>query len=521
MCTRLISVSSFVLAGLLLLGGPAASAAIWYVDVNSTMPPVENGTSWSTAFNTLQEGIDAAATDGGGEVWVAQGTYGEDRPATVLGGPEVTGSLLIKNHVFLYGGFQGGETARDQRDWRAHETIIDGTAARQGSAAYHVIVTYYSDSGLDGFTVSGGRAVPDAGHEGYHTSRGGGMFNYQNSASVANCVFSGNSAQAAGGAVHNEEASAKFNACGFLGNTAASGAGVMNSNASAVITNCVFADQTASNEGAGIESIIGGSPVITNCTIIGNTANLGGGILNGDGTSPKVTNCILWGNLEDQVVNGLLASAQVTYCLVQGGFGAPEAHNIDADPGFADLAVGDIHLGCPSQCIDAGTNANLSALGSVASDADGNPRAVNGSNWPRGDGSDYDLGAYEYQSLCNETPIEGQLRIIGPAWVVDGARVELRADHQLSGQLTFQWQKDGGVLAGQTGQTLIFDSVLPANAGAYQVFVDDGTKTLYASPVFTLQVFAPGTLPLTGGLGLAGLAISSALAGVAMLRRRR
>ena len=35
-------------------------------------PGTELITSWASAFQTIQEGIDAAEGDGGGEVWVAE-----------------------------------------------------------------------------------------------------------------------------------------------------------------------------------------------------------------------------------------------------------------------------------------------------------------------------------------------------------------------------------------------------------------------------------------------------------------
>ena len=59
-----------------------AHAAVWYVDVDNTAGPWD-GTSWPTAFQTIQEGIDATFGYGGGEVWVAEGVYDEERTSPV------------------------------------------------------------------------------------------------------------------------------------------------------------------------------------------------------------------------------------------------------------------------------------------------------------------------------------------------------------------------------------------------------------------------------------------------------
>ena len=56
----------------------SASGTVWYVDKGNSTGN-EDGTSWATAFTTIQPAIDAAFADGGGEVWVAEGVYDEQR----------------------------------------------------------------------------------------------------------------------------------------------------------------------------------------------------------------------------------------------------------------------------------------------------------------------------------------------------------------------------------------------------------------------------------------------------------
>jgi hypothetical protein len=75
------------LLALLVLGAAPAAAATWYVD--AAVAASGNGTSWGSAFKTIQEGLVAAAS--GETVEVAGGTYAESL-ATVRSGVTVAGA---------------------------------------------------------------------------------------------------------------------------------------------------------------------------------------------------------------------------------------------------------------------------------------------------------------------------------------------------------------------------------------------------------------------------------------------
>ncbi len=95
------------------------------------------GTSWGTAFQTVQAGINSAgAVSSGGEVWVAAGAYQECD--TVGAG------------AALYGGFNGTETAREQRDWAANRTVLDGGWLGP------VLAVIGPQTAVDGFTIQNG-----------------------------------------------------------------------------------------------------------------------------------------------------------------------------------------------------------------------------------------------------------------------------------------------------------------------------------------------------------------------------
>lgn len=96
------------------------------------------GVTWAAAKRTVQSGISAAAAPlmGGGEVWVAQGTYLEH--------------INLPPFVYVYGGFTGTETTRAARNFVSHPTVLDGggqpTIVLSQGAGYLL-------SALDGFTV--------------------------------------------------------------------------------------------------------------------------------------------------------------------------------------------------------------------------------------------------------------------------------------------------------------------------------------------------------------------------------
>lgn len=108
--------------------------------------------------------------------------------------------------------------------------------------------------------------------------------------------------------------------------------------------------------------------------------------------------------------------------------------------------------------------------------------------------------------------------ITGKALVQAGDRLQLRATGAAG---SFEWFKDGAPLVGETGSSLVIDPVTEADTGAYRVIVDTGSKAVLISPLFFVNVVPQGALPVAGGLGLALAASACAMAGAAVLRRRK
>ncbi len=279
--------------------GPTASAAVWYVDKDNTSGS-ENGLSWATAFSTIQPAIDAAYDDGGGEVWVAEGLYDELRQSPIDVYPYSedewlvdTGSLLMREQVDLYGGFEGIEAERALRDWGRQATVIDGSAARSGEAAYHVVVGADS-AALDGFVITGGKADSQ---EFASLKTGGGMAIWGCSPTLTHCDFLNNTAKNAAG-LAIADSSSQITYCRFAGNTAdgyPGGAVSCGGFCTATISFCTFEDNTASSGGAIYSANASPDITISDCAFVGNQARYGAVLATFGGTL-RFSRCVFQGN---------------------------------------------------------------------------------------------------------------------------------------------------------------------------------------------------------------------------------
>jgi hypothetical protein len=414
------------------------------------------GESWSAALKTLQAALNKAEGIAGFdvcvdvEVWVAEGIYIPTRPkdANI---PRSATFELIPN-VSLFGGFVGKETARSERDFESHVTVLSGdlgTANDPRDNSFHVVIGA-TGATLDGFVITGGNASGTSVAYGADKN-GGGMLNFSVSPLVTNCTFIDNHA-GVGGAVYNQFSSATIMGCHFLLNSAARGGAVFNSSyknphiptfrdctfaenfadeggaianvwVRPMITNSVFLGNIATRGGA-ISNVVGW-PSISNCLFLWNVANSGGAIWSFNYSSPKIANCtfaenaaktgsalyntyivsptvtnsIFWNMLNaesapDEIYNDSSSVLTgVSYSIVRGGY--PDGTNIiDKDPLFADPAKGDFTLKIGSPALDSGNGCSELV---TLTDLNHRPRwdvseisnAVNG--------GPVDMGALEYQ----------------------------------------------------------------------------------------------------------------------------
>ena len=299
-----------------------------------------DGRDWATAFATVQQGIDAAAGLGGGEVWVARGTY----PPTA--GTDRGVSIGLRPGVAVYGGFAGTEANRDDRRWEQNPTILSGDIGRRGDSSdnsWHVVMGA-DDAVLDGFTIAGGYALdaggagamggprrgrpagppreradgpsgglpgqppihltPDAILGGANPSAGAGMVNYQCAPTVRNCLFKENSA-GKGGAIYNM-VSRDFPPRPDTSTPAPQ------------IVNCQFLNNYARGRGGAVANDLGTHPVFRTCAFLGNSCDgKGGAMYNDFGCSPTLVNCLFAENRSASagaIGNDGGSSPRIAYC---------------------------------------------------------------------------------------------------------------------------------------------------------------------------------------------------------------
>jgi len=208
------------IAGIVWSFTTGSNLGIYYVDANAN--PNGDGGSWANAFNELRDALEVGLWSGD-EIWVAEEIY---RPTD---GNDRLISFELVEGVALYGGFDGTETARNERDWEEHETILSGDIGTVGidtDNSYHVVIGA-DNATLDGFIITRGNANKEypSGSNGPEDD-GSGMFNNVSSPIVENCIFRENNADKFGAGMYNYWGSPSITNCIFSDNTAHSGGGM-------------------------------------------------------------------------------------------------------------------------------------------------------------------------------------------------------------------------------------------------------------------------------------------------------
>lgn len=274
-----------------------------YVDANNSNPG-QDGSSWDTAYSSLQDALDAAeASSGGDQIWIAEGRYTPSEiysPDGVLGGASGLNTDNLKtfnlpDEVQLLGGFQDGMEYLHQRNPDKHVVILDGDLlgndindqsdpgylASKADNAWHVLTASNDVAGtgvsavVDGLTVMNGFAAGPAtppltnaeGLRSPHDYGGGMLINWDSDVHVNDVTFINNHANGDGG-------------------------GMFYNNSDVVVSNSEFINNSAGLRGGAIEAFatedINTQPhemLIVSSRFIGNTAFVFGGALVAEGSA--------------------------------------------------------------------------------------------------------------------------------------------------------------------------------------------------------------------------------------------
>lgn len=203
----------------------------------------------------------------------------------------------VTKAVEIYGGFNGTETQRDQRDWEINVTTVDG----QDPACHCFYVT--AEGIIDGLTITRGGSF-NCFSDDIKDVSGGGMYIFSSSPTIRNCSFVANTTFLGGG-IYNDSANPTIYKCSFSQNGLGGGGGIFNNFSDPIIANCSFSDHAISGEffGGGAICNYFSSPTITSCSFTGNSESAhdaGGGAIWNYSSSSVIDNCYFSGNSSEE-----------------------------------------------------------------------------------------------------------------------------------------------------------------------------------------------------------------------------
>ncbi len=399
-----------------------AFAGIVYVSATSG-DDSNDGSSWALAKQTIQAGVDAAASND--MVLVTNGTYNTGSrlpPGQVMCKTRVVIDKAISvisangpSNTFIVGQGPLGDNAI-RCVWMTNGSVISGFTLTNGYTTTLGEGYESEDSGGGAWCNSNDAVLTNCVLVGNSANSGGGVYQ----GLINNCIISNNTAVNIGGGAYkstlNDSALTDnstslyggggayvciLNRCTLTGNTAVEAGGAFLS----TLNNCTLTSNSANIDAGGA-----GHSTLNNCTLIGNSA----GRYGGGGNDSTMNNCALIGN--SAAFGGGACWNTLNNCTLtrnsannSGGgmyhgtarntiFHANTNSEYDStstsscytnDPYFIDVTNGNYRLRADSLCINSGLNTfaptNISPF-----DLDGNPRIAQ---------LTVDIGAYEYQGI--------------------------------------------------------------------------------------------------------------------------
>jgi len=380
------------------------SSHVVYVDKDAG--GANNGTSWTNAYLSLSDALSNSDAVLRHEIWVAEGEYI----------PTNGTSFELMSGVAVFGGFDGTETDRADRDWVGHLTVLSGDLDQNDSKTNGVVTDIDDINGvnsavvisatavltqstqLDGFTIT-------AGEIGIHNEANDHLL-------LENVTIQGNRLH---GMANVDSAPKLVNVQVLDNGRSLSGGGLYNDHASPMLVNVLVARNEAT-QGAGIYNSNQSRPRLINLTIVDNIASdVAGGMYMTGGSVGTMENSLAWGNEDASGVGtetAVIATSNlannhlaISYSLLQGqypaGTGNLDGNNAQFTPQF--ISATDYRMAENSPTINEGENDVVNYVGygsgsSAITDLDQNTRI----QW-----NVVDLGSYEtVLTQCgNPTPI--------------------------------------------------------------------------------------------------------------------
>ncbi|MEN6372407.1 MAG: right-handed parallel beta-helix repeat-containing protein [Armatimonadota bacterium] len=352
------------------IGADESDGTQWQVNpplvvrVSPTGDNTNDGSSWESAKKTVQVGIDAVYNSGGGEIWVAAGVYNE--------------IVTLKANCYLYGGFAGTESQRQERDFNVNKSIIDNS----GSGNVVSASGFPTVACIDGFTIRNGgpnrygiRCSSSSPRISNNIIDGNncGIYCYLSGPRITNNIISGNS---------NDGIYCESSSPAIANNI------IKENNRDGIFcwsSNSVIANNTISTNGEyGINCYLS-NPAITNNTITTNSYGIYYRTSSNVATSNNIvafntTGIYKYSGSGSPVLknNCVYGNTNVNYAYTTAG-----ATDISVDPLFESWRCGKFHIQSGSPCINAGDN---SVAASSWVDMDGQARVQ---------GASVDIGADE------------------------------------------------------------------------------------------------------------------------------
>lgn len=353
-----------------------ATGRTWYV---SSGVEGGDGSSWSSAFSSLQKALDHASA--GDSVWVSGGVYEPENVREIEGEGLFATSFELKDGVSIYGGFSGSETALGQRRLRGdclyswefeHETILRQREGGCGSVVRSPVSGLAKGVELNGLVIEHGNASGS-----YEEGEGGGIWGY-GLLTVVNCLVRDNLAR--------------------------NGGGIFWDGALTVMSSGVYGNELISDGWSGV----------------------GGGIaVRGDGFMLSGVICVGNGSIVGGVQSGgglyLDGAGQAVHCTVVGNKSVRNGSGVHVSGGCVLLnSLVWQNSGCMSQVVSVGGEVHCCGIENYADESNGNV-ALMSVNAGSG-GIDVNDNWVDGYYPCFVSPENGDYRLGGGSYALNRGR---------------------------------------------------------------------------------------------------